>query len=142
MYHTLIELERIHKCPMIVRDAFNHSWHLVLRADPISSNVYEAKGLAPNQHSATPGTPTTILYGGYARFVFIGKPEENGISPEDQKRIKAAERKLSNDKIIRGLKHDQKKKALTAQDKRMQRLKRKPDDADKVISINRPKKDK
>ena len=141
MYYTLLELERIYKCPMIVRDGFNHTWYLILKPESVTSNFYEGKAIAPNQTSALPGTPATLVSGFYSRFVYIGKPKEEGISPEDQKRILLEERKRNNDKIIRYLKQDGKKKALTIEAKRIQRLKGR-DPETRVIPITRKKEQK
>lgn len=129
MYSTLIELERTHGCPMVVRDAFTHSWYLVLGLDEESTGgfVYKAKLLEPNQYQAKPGTGTNLIYGGYSKWVYIGKPEvthnQNEITPEEQKRIKEAERKRNNDRITKDLRRDHRIKRESEQRKSMSKLK-------------------
>lgn len=129
MYSTLIELERIHGCPMVVRDAFTHSWYLVLGLDEESSGgfIYRAKLLEPNQYRPKPGVGVNLIYGGYSKWVYIAKPEstqnEGEISPEEQKRIKEAERKRNNDRITRDLRREHKVKRESEQRKTMNKLK-------------------
>ncbi len=116
MYSTLLELERTHGCPMVVRDAFSHSWYLIVGKDEESSHgfIYKAKPLRPNQHKPEPGTGTQLIYGGYNKWVFITKPEpdlrENEISPEEQKRLRELERKRTNERITNELRRGKRQK--------------------------------
>ena len=115
MYSTLLELERTHGCPMVVRDAFSHSWFLILGKDEESSHgfIYKAKPLSPNQYKPQVGVGTQLIYGGYNKWVYIAKPEtinENEISPEDQKRIREMERKKSNERITNELRRGKRQK--------------------------------
>lgn len=129
MYSTLLELERTHGCPMVVRDAFTHSWYLVIGVDEDSQGgfIYKAKILQPNQYRAAAGTSINLIYGGYSKWVYIGKPEsthnDGEISPEEQKRIKEAERKRNNDRLTRELRREKKVKQESEQRKTMSRLK-------------------
>ena len=126
MYSTLLELERTHKCPMVVRDAFTHSWYLVIGQDAESRGgfIYKAKLLQPNQYKADAGVGVQLIYGGYAKWVYVGAPEkEDGISPEEQKRITQTERKRNNRRIADELRRGAKKKKLDYKAKNIQRLK-------------------
>lgn len=129
MYSTLLELERTHGCPMVVRDAFSHSWYLVLGPDPDSAGgfIYQAKLLEPNQYRPKPGVSISLIYGGYSKWVYIAKPEttlsDGEISPEEQKRIKEAERKRNNDRITRDLRREHKVKRESEQRKAINKLK-------------------
>lgn len=118
MYSTLLELERTHKCPMVVRDAFTHSWYLVLSKDDEAPQgfIYKAKPLRPNEYKAERGAGTQLIYGGYNKWIYIGKPEsinEGEISPEEQKRLRELERKRSNEKISDELRRGKRKKEQT-----------------------------
>jgi hypothetical protein len=101
---------------MVVRDAFSHSWYLVVGPDEesLGSFIYKVKPLSPNQHQPAPGAGTQLIYGGYTKWIFIAKPEvpenPNEISPEEQKRIREAERKRSNERIARELRRDKQAK--------------------------------
>lgn len=116
MYSTLLELERTHGCPMVVRDAFSHSWFLILGKDEESNHgfIYKAKPLNPNQYKPQAGVGTQLIYGGYNKWVFIAKPEattnDNEISPENQKRIREMERKRSNERITAELRRGKRQK--------------------------------
>lgn len=116
MYSTLLELERTHGFPMVVRDVFSHSWYLVIGRDEeaLGSAVYRAKMLSPNKYKPEPGTGTALIYGGYSKWVFIAKGElevrEGEISPEEQKRIRDLERKRTNERIANELRRGKRQK--------------------------------
>lgn len=103
----MLELERTHGCPMIVRDAVQDLDYLILTVSPESFAMYEAKRVPDGSRTAPLGSPTVLLYGGYPKWVYIGRPEiGSGISPEDQRRVKEEERKRSNARLARELKRD------------------------------------
>lgn len=104
MYQTLLELYRIHKTSMVVRDGYSHSWYLVLKPQDDSVYTFEAKPLEPNQFSATPGEDTVILYGGYTRWIYVGPEQKKGVSYEDQQRNKQSLMKKQNDRLVKDLK--------------------------------------
>lgn len=112
MYFTLIELERTHKCPMVVKDAFTGMHFLVIRKDPETSSLYEVKPLREETHKPELGTPTNLIYGGYSRWLFIRKEKTEGISPEAQKRAAEEERKKTNAQLVNGLRRENQAKRL------------------------------
>lgn len=102
MYFTLLDLDRSHKCPMIVKDAFTGLYFLVLKKDPETSSLYEVRPLRDETHKPELGTPINLIYGGYNRWLFIRKPELQ-ISPEEQKKAVETKRKSTNDSLIADL---------------------------------------
>ena len=111
---------------MVVRDAFSHSWFLVLEQDQESRGgfIYKAKLLKPNQYKADAGVGVQLIYGGYSKWVYVGPAEkEDGISPEEQKRIVEVERKRNNRRLAEELKRGAKKKKMDQKAKNIQRLK-------------------
>lgn len=138
MYYTLIELERIHKCPMIVKDAFTGMYFLIIRKDPETSSLYEVKPLREETHRPELGTPTNLIYGGFNRWLFIRKAEPMGISPEEQKKAKEFIRKKTNDSLVKDLKRTSR---TGSYDKRAEDKKSPPPkDGGKVIPF-RPRKE-
>lgn len=120
MYFTLIELERIHKCPMIVKDAFTGLYFHVFKKDPDTSSLYEVKPLREETHKPELGTPTNLVYGGYSRWLYIKKPTADGISPEEQKKAVELQRKRTNDQLAKGIRHSDRMKNMSrrTEDKR------------------------
>lgn len=104
MYHTLFELYRIHKAPMVVRDVYTHAWYLILGPQSEGAYTFDAKRLEPNQFTATPGQETLVLFGGYTRWIYVGPEQRKGLSYEDQQRNKQALMKKQNDRIVKDLK--------------------------------------
>jgi hypothetical protein len=115
MHTTLIELARIHKYSFVVRDAFTHSWYLIIGASSTNEVVFEAKKLQPNTFSAVPGSEVVMLYGGYSRWIYIGPERKDGISFEDQKRIRKEQMKRQNDGIVKDLRRGHAKKKAQAE---------------------------
>jgi hypothetical protein len=129
---------------MVVRDAFTHSWFLILGQDTesVGGFVYKAKLLKPNQYKADYGVGVQLVYGGYAKWVYVGPAEkEDGISPEEQKRITETERKRSNKRIADELRRGAKKKKLDYRDRNIQRLKD-TGEANKVIPFKKKEESK
>jgi hypothetical protein len=105
--YTLLELERTHGCPMIVRDTIQDIDYLIVSVSPESFAMYEAKRIAEGSRSVPIGTPSILLYGGYIKWLYLGRPDTGGgISPEEQRRIKEEERKRVNARLTRELKRD------------------------------------
>lgn len=136
MYHTLFELYRIHKAPMVVRDGYTHTWYLILGPQSEGAHTFEAKRLEPNRFSAVPGQELLILYGGYSRWVYIGPEQKQGISYEDQQRNKQALMKKQNDRIVKDLKRTGSRSA-----KKPEPPKDRPVESKVIPFIPRPKKD-
>lgn len=110
MYFTLLDLDRSHKCPMIVKDAFTGLYFLVIRKDPETSSLYEVRPLRDETHRPELGTPVNLLYGGYNRWLFIRKPELQ-ISPEEQKKAVEIKRKNNNESLIADLRRTSRRPA-------------------------------
>lgn len=145
MYTTLLELERTHGFPMVVRDVFSQSWYLILGrdADSIGSHIYKAKPLGVNEFKTKVGSPEMLLYGGYHKWEFMGKADlsSDGISPEEQKRISLLRRKQTNERLANELKRGKanKRKVVSKEEFNLKRLN--PNSQNKVIPF-RKKEDK
>lgn len=104
--YTLLQLERTHGCPMVVRDDSLKIDYVIIKVSPDSFAMYEAKKLSLGSRSAPLGSPSILLsFGGYPKWLYLGRPDRSeGITPEDQKKAVELERKRLNDKLTRELK--------------------------------------
>ena len=139
MLSTLIELERIHKCPMVVKDVYDGVQYYIHSAETPGSTMFKASPMSTNHRGAPIVANVTIpLYGGYVKWTFISKPDIKEISPEEQKRLRAEERKNANDKILRDLRRTS--AAKTEPPKKSTKVKSKSADESNVIPFKpRPK---
>lgn len=141
MAYTMQDLLELHKLPIIVRDVFTHTWYVILKKEPNGINTFEAKRVEPNTTEIPRGGEIHILHGGYPRWIYVSNPEDTGISPEDQKRIREIERKKANERITRSLKRD---KMYKEADKRAKKVKKQLESSTsgpKIIDLFSRKKD-
>jgi len=112
--YTLLELERVHGCPMLVWDTSNDYYYEISSVSPDSFAMYLAKPIKEDERKALPGTPSVLLYGGFAKWIYKGRPSSGPgiISPEEQRRALEEERRRTNERITRELSQSKRRPTL------------------------------